>query len=503
MRHRKALRITGFLLAFLVFVAFPAFSADDFFRLDFDFDSRNTIDSKRTEYFKTFYEVDSPQLKSVASQRDESFFGTENNMFLALRGDLNETQFLDFKETLFYQNYDPGDPLSKSYDSFRYKYLDHQFNLTWGIAAGDHDFFKLDFYNKSFDVNDYSVWKASSNIGKALFSHEFSERTCLSIIGGYEEREYANDIEANYREGTARFELTTFMPGYETYTPIANSIRGEKSLFENYPNGMSAKNAVNYYTNYVRDPRDDDPRAKYTRKKTRGDLYLRFVADFISQDRLKIDNGFNETAGEFEATYEIGQDISLRVNDRFSKRDYEKETNLYFLHDFSNNYFSLSSSFETAENFFQQLTFINEAYNFTSAPEEDYKTNSLIYEGFYKFGKSLASLVVAGQKRAFDQPRADYADDSEMRATFGYDYFITNSLVFRMKDEYLDKDYDQNENYLYSSYIRTTWRIAVEKVFSQNHSLELGYQENNEKHKVFMQNNLEEKSLQFSYLARF
>ena len=72
-----------------------------------------------------------------------------------------------------------------------------------------------------------------------------------------------------------------------------------------------------------------------------------------------------------------------------------------------------------------------------------------------------------------------------------------------MKDDWVNKHYGTDENELYSSHSRSTWRVGVEKVLSGSQSLEVGYQENTERHDTFTNNNVDEKSLSFSWLMDF
>ena len=499
----KALWSLGISLVMSIILPTCLLAADDNFRLEFDLFSRNAADSNRKDFYIEEYAIDKVDPEIKKQQYDESYFTTENDMFLALRGDLNETQFLDIKETLFYQHFNQEDGLSRAYDSYRLRKLDHQLNLTYGIAAGDHDYFQLDYFNNIYDVPEYKSWNMSSNKGQALFSHEISNRTCFVLSGDYEERLYDNDSDSDYKQGHARIEISTLLPGRHAYKPLANSARGNRRYFEKFPNGLSARKAVDYYTGWVKNPRDDDPRAKYMTKKTRGDLYLRLLADFYNQDRVNIDNGFNHAELGFEATYEIGHDVGLEIKNAFSKREYDKESNVYFMHDFVSNYLSVSSNYDYTESLSQRLTFINEYFHFGNTPDQDYRNNSIFFEGFYEFGNSLAAIYLGGSQKSYDESRADYPDEKEVKAVFSYDYSITDGLLFRLKEEWVDKDMENNENSLYSSYVRNTWRIAIEKILSENHSLELGFLNNSEKHDNFKENDIEEKSLNFSWLVRF
>lgn len=499
----KLATIAGFFILLALTICPMLEAADDQFRLDFDLTSRHTMDSSRKDYYQTTYAVDKilPSYEKV--QYDKSFVSSENDMSLALRGDLNETEFLDVKENLFYQYYDPQDGFSRSYDSLKYKNLDHQLNLTFGSAVGDYDYFQLDYFNNLYDTPEFLAWKMNSNKGKVLLAHEFSERTCLSIDAEYEERTYGNDPDNDYKEGNATIGFVTYIPGRYDYRALPNSSRGDLDFFKNIPTGMDAKNAVEYYTDWQKNPRDDNPLAKYKASKTRGDSYIGLNAKFANRKRTRLDNSYNHSEIEFNSAYEIAKDICLRLNDSYGTRDYSKESNQYFLHDYSSNYLSISSSYDYSEKVSQKLTFINEYYHFKQADEESFHTNTLLFEGYYSFGQSLASVMMSGSRRNFDQARKYYPDDNETRIGIGYDYSITKNLVFRLKDDWVNKDYGTDENELYSSHSRSTWRVGVEKNLSDSQSLEVGYQEDTERHETFTNKNIDEKSLSFSWLMDF
>jgi hypothetical protein len=138
--------------------------------------------------------------------------------------------------------------------------------------------------------------------------------------------------------------------------------------------------------------------------------------------------------------------------------------------------------------------------NFAS---ENFTTNTLKFEGFYSFGRSLASVLLQGMRRRFDESRTFYPDEDELKVAAGYDYLITDQLKFRLRSEYFDKDYLDFEDSYWSSYSRNSWRAGLEKILSANHSLEIAYQENSERHKIYDGNNIEEKSLNLSWLMHF
>ncbi len=486
----------------LAFIA-PVVAADDVFMLEFDLDSRNTIDSTRKDYFRPQYQVLASMPEFIAEQYDRSFLSSENDMFIAVRGDLNETQFLDFKERIYFLHYGEEDYYSRAVNSRKIKEIDHEFNLTYGIAAGDHDYFQLDFFNNYYDVDEFSQWQTKANRGSGLFCHEFSEKTALSIQGAYEERQYDNDAEENFRTGQVNFEVLTYIRGHRKFKQLANSTRGNRSFFENFPNGMAARKAVDYYTDWTTSPLDDDPRAKYKAIKTRGDLYLRFYGEASTLERTRIDNRSTNAGIGLGAAYELSDDICLRIDDYYRKQDWRNESGVYFLYDNTANRLSLSATWEYNPELSQTISFIDEMLKNSNVAAENQRINILRYEGFYANGKTRGSLRCEGLRRRFDENRRFYPDEDEFKIAAAYEYMITEQLKFQLRSEYIDKDYLNFADDIWSSYRRNIWRGAVEKILSRNHSLEIAYQENSERHEDFNINNVEEKSLNLSWLMNF
>jgi hypothetical protein len=489
-------------LAFCL-LASMLFAADDTFRFKFDYDSRSVVDSTRRDWYEYVYSPASAVPAYEKRQYDKNFISSQNDLALQISGDLSETHFLDVKEQLYYRHYNNQELLSRDYSSFKYKELDHLLNITWGIAAGDHDYFQFDYHNNIVDIPEADSLSYRFNRGSAQMSHEFCGRTVFSLLGSYEERQFETDVDRDFREATAGFEILSLVPGHHRYVPVANSARGEKKYFAEFPGAMAARKAIDYYTDYAVNPRDDDPRARYMREKTRGDLFVRVFADLATRDIVTVGNRFNRTGGGFELAYEIAADMTLRLRDSYSKVDYRKESGAYFHHDHTSNYLALAADYDYSPNMSQTITFSDELQNHPAAEQENFRINTLVYEGFYGFGRSRASVTLAGLRRRYQQRRQFYPDENEYRAGVGYDYLVTDTIRFRMKSEFVNCEYEEFEDYLFSSHNRNTFRIGVEKAFSRSNSLELAFQQNSEKHERFYQNNLEEKSLNLSWLSHF
>jgi hypothetical protein len=498
-------KFTIFLLSALLLVCFAKESpaADDVFRLEFYSDSRKTIDSTRKDYYLAEPVDNASSPAFTRSQYDRNFISTQSDMFLTVRGDLNEGMFLDLKEKLFWQYYNNEDYYSQAINSKKLKQIDHEFNLTFGIAAGDYDYFQLDYFNNYYDTEWFEQWQIKSNKATGEFSHKFSERNILSISGGYEEREYPQDDIRNFRKGSVGLEFITFIKGSQRYIQLASSARGKRSYFENFPNGLSAAKAVKYYTDFTRHPDDDDPDAKYKIERSSGDMYLRFYGDAATKERTELSNRCVDSGLGLEVNYELSPELALRIDDYYRKIDWRNESQATFLFDHYLNRLKISADYEYSPNFAQSVAFINETTNNTNFSSENFNQNKLSYDAYYFSSRSRASISLAGLRKRFDENRVFYSDEDEMQFAAAYDYLITRNLKFLLRTWYIDKDCLNFESLYQSSYQRNSWRASLEKILSRHHSLEIAYQENSERHKQFTENNLDEKSLNFTWLSSF
>lgn len=491
------------MLALTLLTAVTPVWGGEWFSFDFDYDSRSFVDSMRRDWSDYVYNTATSTPVFEKRQYDKTFVGSSNDLYFALKSDLNETHYLDIKENLYYRHYKDSEPLSRAYESFRYSELDHQLNITWGIAAGDHDYVQFDYFNNVVDFSDFKSLNYKAHRGRAQMTHEFNMRTGFSIYGDIEERKYDVDSDASFREGRAGFEIASRLPGHYRYIPVAASARGDRNYFANFPGAMAAKKAIDYYTDYAVNPRDDDSRARYQRERTRGELFLRVFGELSNRDYLNLNNKRAEVATGFEAAYDAAEDLTLRLRDTYRKSDFEKESALNFHYDGFSNYLALSVDYFYSSAMSQTLTFTDEVQKFSSAAPENFRVNALAYDGTFTYGRSRASLTLATLRRRYEENRKFYPDEDEWRALLGYDYLVTDTLRFRMKSEFIDRDYLSFEDYLYSTHRRNSWRVGVEKSFTSSGSLELAYQENNERYDLHTQNNLEEKSIGLSWISHF
>lgn len=461
------------------------------------------VESNRKDYFDRVYDYSSPIPGYEKKQYDKSFYGTDTDLTLALKTDLNDTSFLDFKESLFVRRFNDEEPNSLGYFSSRYSEIDHNLHLTFGLAAGTYDYLQLDYINNITDVGAFDSLNYSSNKVRGLIVHDFDERTCLAFTGSYEERKYDSDSVLNYKEARGGFEVSSLLPGRSKYVEIANSSRGERFTFEKTPGAMSNRRAIDYYTTYVRNPRDDDPSAKYINRQTRGELYLRAFGEIAQRDRTRLRNDCDEILGGFESIYRTTDNMRFRLNEIYTSQDFKRESNVNFLHDGFSNYLALTLDYDCTKNFSQSLTYSNEFYKYKKAAEENNKANSVTYENFYTGKSYRASFVLGAIFRTYYTPALMMPEETERRTAFCYDYEVVKDLVLKFKAEYADLDYHDFQDDIFSNYKRKTWRLAIEKNLAQSFSFELAYQHNNEKHERHNQNDIEEKTLGVSLVGRF
>ncbi len=500
-KSRKPLLCLG-----LVLVALLSGSmcfAIDSVKFEGDFETYSFIESVKKDYYETIYSPTSYNPDHVAKQYDKSFLSSANDINLKLKIDVNHNVFTDFSERIYVRTYNTEDPLGLDYYSYRHDELDHEFNLRMGVNSGDHDYFQLDFYNSILKLGELDTLNYQSNKGTAQYSHEFGQKGSFAILGSYEERKFGQDPIRNFKESRVAVNFASLIPQKNKYIQVAASARGDKEYFKTIPGTLKPVRAVNYYTDYDPNPLDPDPTAKYVRRKKSGEVVVRGFGEVAKGDLTQLSNDYREIVGGFEALYEAAEDMTLRLNDTYRRTDYGRESMINFLYDNSSNYIALALDHDFSENSVQSLTFSNEQVKHKNAAKENYRINAITYEGFYNFGQSYTSLLLGGARRRFEQPDIYYADENELRLNLGYDFYITENIKFKAKQEYIDTDYLSFENDQYSTYNRRSTKAGIEKIFTPYTSLELAFQKNSEKHKNFHQNNVEEKIVGMSFRARF
>lgn len=500
--RRTLVRLAAWGAVLAVFCgAVPAPAAK--FSGEWTYDSRMSVDSTRKDYAEVEYAEPDYTPVTKLKAYDKTFISSVNDLSFTLKGDLSERQFLDVKETLHYQSYRPEDYDAYSLDSYKYTTVDHLFNLTYGVSVGEADALQLDYYNNVYRIPIDNIWEYTSNRAKLRYTHRPGEYTGISMEGSYEEREYPNDRASNYQEGIVSLDLSTFLPEQIHYTPVGNTSRGDRSTFENIPTGIATKKAVDHYTNWTRRPGEPDPEAKFLARVTRGDLYLTLVGDLKTQKRTTIDNGFYQPSATLRASYEVDDRTKLMLEDTYYTRKHEDESDTYYLYNHTSNRVSLMGRHQASERLLHILTLTDERYAHTEHDDQDYTVDTFLWENYFSGGRTAASLNFQATLTKYGTPRLYYADSNQYQVVLGYDYPFTPTWLLHLKDEWIDMSYEEFEDLLYSSYVRHTWRVGVEKRLSTSQGLELGFQCKRERHGEFTANNITEKSLIFSWLSHF
>lgn len=487
----------------MLFCVFVKPAAASRFTGAWDFDSRIGIDSTRKDYSHVDYPAPLYTPVAKAAAYDKTFTTALTDLNFTIKGDLSERQFLDIREDFHYQGYDPEDFGAFSLDSYKYSLLDHALDISYGISVGDADVLQLDYRNSVFQVPIENSFNYIYNRGRLRYSHRAGRHTGLSMEGSYEEREYADDRDSNYREGMLSIDLSTFLPARLSYTPVSSSLRGDRSTFEKTPTGMATRKAVGIYTDWTHRPGEPDPQARFVSRVARGALYLSLVGDVRTQERTTIDNGYSQPSGTLRATYEANDQTSLTLADTYYTREHDKESDIHSLFDHASNRVSFSGRYRPSDRFLHLVTLYDERYAHTTHKEHDYRVDAFLWENYFTGVRTAASLNLKATRTTYETPRLYYSDCDRYEMLFGYDYPFTPTWLLHLKDEWIDTKYDDFEDLVLSSNTRHTWRVGVEKQLSSSQSLELGYQSKRERHTEFFANNIVEKSLIFSWLSKF
>ncbi|MFZ2955800.1 MAG: hypothetical protein WA705_02745 [Candidatus Ozemobacteraceae bacterium] len=489
--------------AVVAWMFFPKALAEDLFHFQGAFESRTTADSTRKDYSDIEYSDLALTPKRVVKSYDKSFFGSVNDLTFSLKGDLSSRSFLDIREYAHAQTYQPEDWKSFSLDSYKTRQIDHLLNVTYGLAFGSRDAFQLDYFNGIAQTPFDKAWDYTSNKGRVRFNHRMNDYSGLQLGGEYEEREYLNDRESNFQEGAMVLDLSTFLPERYRYTPIGNTARGDHSVFEKIPTGLTTSRAVDYYTSWTRKPGDDESDAKYLAEVSRGDLFLNLTADIRSRKRTSIDNAYYQPGGMFKAIYDMSDRLKFQFEDTCYQRKFSKESDQYALYDHLSNRVSLGATNQPDRYFTHIITLANERHDHTLRKEQDYQINTMQWETYFSRGRSATSLFMKAALTRYGQQRLLFADNDAFQAVFGYDYPMTPRFLLHFKDEWNNTKYLDYEEINYSSHVQNTWRIAFERLLSNQQGLEIGYQDTRSTHTKYVANDIVEKSLFFNWLSHF
>ena len=465
-----------------------AFEAGDF---ECNIFSRSFIDSSRCDYYETLYRTDSTKTEIEKKQYDKSFLGTCTNLDFKLKADVSERSFIDFSENLYWRHYNEEEPLNVGYDAYKYSELNHTFNIKWGLVAGDSDFFELNYYNSALELDRFDSLNNHSNKGVAIFRHNVEDKSCFTIKGNFEDRVYKNDPVLSYKEMGTEVSFCSRVNRKDEYIQIANSTVGDKEYFKTLP-GLKPIKAIEHYTNYDINPNDSDPNAKYRRRTEVGEIIYKVFGAAYSGEYVNQNNEYIQAKAGIEFSLEAAEDVTLRLNETYSKTEYDRESMMNWLYNNNSNKVSLSVDYDLTDIAAQTLTYSNETVNYSNVDAKSYKVNSLTYDGYCSFGKSTASVVIGAARRRYDDPALFYPDENETRFNATYDYRITESIKFKLKGEVIKSEYVNFENELYSNYHRRIFRTGIEKSFSPYTLLELAYQQNTERHDTYTQNNVDE-----------
>jgi len=323
----------------------------------------------------------------------------------------------------------------------------------------------------------------------------------MGFEGDFEDRSYQNDESSSYRERTMLIDYSHFFPEKIRYRPVSSATRGKKSTFEKTPTGMNSKKAVDYYTSWTTKPNDPEPQAKYIPQVVRGDLYINLTGDFRKRERYNIDNHYLQNLGTFKATYDANDKLKFNFEDTYYAKNWETESDYYYLYSQKSNKVSLSTTFKPDKMFTHIVTGSNEFYDHVTAVEQDYKINTLIWETYYYYNRTSAGLYYKTAWQSYGQPRDYYPTSVQRQGVFTYDYTLTKDFFLHLKDDWVNYDYLDNESIFYSTYTRNIWKLSFEKVLDKHNALELGYQDKREKHKNFYSNDITEKSVFLSWTA--
>lgn len=471
----------------------------DPFTLDFRYAGKTMVDSSRKDFVARRW--DPLTLAEIRQDRtsDDTFVAYLTDLTCTLHGDFSSGQFLDIAETLHYRTFRPEDIRTFANTSGKFSLLDHLLNVTYAFSVGDVDVIRLDYLHNLYRLPSDSIWNYLAHKGKARYLHQINPNAGLEMAGSYEEREFSNQRQLNYQEAALTLEYSSFFPEQTSYKQISSSLRGDRHTFEQTPNGMSTRNAVDYYTTWSKKPDQEDADAKYLRRILRGDLYLSLRGDYRVRRLTQADNTYAQPSALLGLTYDMSEQLRITLEDIYYRRKYDRESPFDFYFDHDSNKVSLCTRHESQSRYIYQFTFSNEWFRHRTGNNQDYKINTGLLESFYHFGRSAASLALRASVTRYGQPRLFFPDLDEYQAVFAYDYPMTPSFLFHLKNEWTDRNYDDFADDLYSSHVRNIWRVSAEKTLSPSQSLEVGYQSHRERHRVFTANNLTDKSLFFSW----
>ncbi len=488
-------------LAFLLTLVTAVATASDF-KLDFKYNSTTAVDSTRKDYSTITYPDFTTLIPvGVPETYDKTFVGNISDLALTLKGDLTESQIFDVKENLHYQGYRPEDYNSTTDDSYKYRYLDHLLNVTYGIAFTKRDNLQLDYWNSVYELPIDAQWNYRYHLGRLQFSHHINKDSTLTFQGGQEQREFPNDFVEDYRENVGAVEFSVLFPEKLHYRPVSNSSRGTDQAFKQVGNGFAAKKPTTWYTTWTKKPGEDSDEAKFLTKVARGDLFVTARGEYLDRSRTHIANGYDQPRGLVQLQYDASERTRLRLEGDYYVRRHERESEAYALYDHNRSRANMAATYLANADITSILTLGYEQYKHLKFVDQDYRITNAIVETYYRLGQANISGFLKNELTRYRMPRVFYPDADYLQAIVTYQYPFSHSCSFRLKDEWVDCKYDSNQNEYYSSYVRNVYRLGVAQQLDRYNTLELSYQEKREHHKTFTMNDITEKTLMFSWLG--
>ncbi|MBF0407138.1 MAG: hypothetical protein HQM10_07285 [Candidatus Riflebacteria bacterium] len=468
-----------------------------------DYESKTITESTYRNYGELFYPNATGTWNTKKLEYDKSFAGSENKFDLRLKYDFSESNYIDFHENVNVQAFKSEDYYSFSTDTRKYRLTDHFFSAKFGQAIGSRDVLEIAWLNNIYRLPLDNWYDFDSNIGKASFNHRINNNSGIIAEGGYEERLFPNDRSLDYQEGAFILNIFTLVPEKFNYRPVGSSVRGNRSTFRKTPTGMNTGKAVDYYTNWSRNPNDLDEKAKYLAEPIHGDISLRLTSDVRTRKRTQIDNGYYQPSLTFSGNYQINFQTDLILEDTWYQRKHSRESEQHYLFDHSFNRFTLGLTNSPRKRILHSCVFSNEQYGHVNRKEQDFRINSLTWESDYFQDSTGINLFLKESQIRYGFPRIFYSDSDHFYAALDFFYLLTDSFIFHLKTEWNDWDFLDYENLFYSSRVEHLWKTSLEKRLDKYNSLELGYQDNKEIHSLYEVNDIIEKTLFFSWNALY
>jgi hypothetical protein len=492
-------RLLVFLSAILLFPA--AGYGFQTMKFDHSYHSSTMVDSTRKDYYTLSFTNTASDPTRVPSAFDRSAVGTVHDLTLTFKGDLTDSQILDLGESLHYRKYSPEDFTSSHLDLHKYSYLDHLFSAAYGVAIGTSDFFRADFRNNILMMSGDPLAEYSANSGHLRYSHRLQEHFALSFAGGYETRNYDNDDTADYEESVFSMELSRFFPEKYRYQPISSASRGARQTFSTYPNGLSARKAVDYYTDWSKNPGDPEPNAKYLQRVVRGDLHLSLTGDVRRRRQTAIDHEYQQPQGTFRAAYDAARTVRLLLENTYYQRTYDTESAYYHLFDHHSNRAALSGTYRPNHHWSHIISAANEFSSYDQRTDLDFVLNTISWESFFTNAPHTVTLFLQDSLTRYDQSRSYFSDSDRIQVLAAYALSLTDSWKFHLKDEWIDHDVKTFEDLCSYSYVRNTWNAAFANALDQRNTLELGYRNSRQMGGRYKHQDATEKCVYFSWNA--